>query len=133
LKRTINVDGSVIVEEKGVHSNHDALKTKKRGFTGIIQNDIIADLNSGKSPKRIALNHSAASTNSLEFKKSKKSIANLKYRLKKKKDNIYGMNYLNDISEFINANIVTTREVFDAKGNTIVIMLTSCFNICCRG
>ncbi len=116
-----------------MHSNHDALKTKKRGFTGIIQNDIIADLNSGKSPKRIALNHSAASTNSLEFKKSKKSIANLKYRLKKKKDNIYGMNYLNDISEFINANIVTTREVFDAKGNTIVIMLTSCFNICCRG
>jgi hypothetical protein len=107
LKRIITDDGSVAVQEKGVHAYDDVVKKRQRGFASIINDDIVADLNSGKSPKRITLNHCSEPTHSQEFKKSKKAIANLKYRLKKKADSIHGMHYLHDIRAFIDANIFT--------------------------
>jgi hypothetical protein len=77
-------------------------------------------LNRGKRPKLIALDQCSESTGSIEFKKRRKAIADLSQRLKKKEESLLGMKYLDDVKNFIDTNIITTKTEFDCRGNTLL-------------
>jgi hypothetical protein len=115
LKRSINNDGSVLLEERGTHSTTLAV-VKKRGFSKATYDEIVDELNRGRAPKRIAMDHCSEFTGSDLFKRTRKAVADLSYRLKKKEQNLLGMKYLDDVKDFINENIITSKVEFDSIG-----------------
>jgi hypothetical protein len=104
-------------EEHSLHNEQAA--PRKRGINSFLTNDVNDALLAGKKPKlilsimRTKYNDSHQST----LLPSLSQLNNRRNTLKRNKNNLLGMNFLSDISDFIERFTVTTKSEFEAKGN----------------
>ena len=104
-------------EKHSLHNEQAA--PRKRGINSFLTNDVNDALLAGKKPKlilsimRTKYNDSHQST----LLPSLSQLNNRRNTLKRNKNNLLGMNFLSDISDFIERFTVTTKSEFEAKGN----------------
>ena len=104
-------------EEHSLHSAQAA--PRKRGINSFLTNDVNDAFLAGKKPKLILSNMRTKYNNSQQstLLPSLSQLNNRRNTLKRNKNNLLGMNFLSDISDFIEKFIVTTKSEFESKGN----------------